>query len=178
MCGVWQRRSMQHRNTRSVHSSLQNNCRTQQTSTVLQHRCSYDSCTAVPTVTGSHSDAGALQTARATARLPPLLHTLGLPDLRPPASRLSHLASYSSTHPASSRLQGAARFALNEDNRPYFRRARRKLGKKLLETPIAELLALNELEMAILRDSVWTAIQEFRLPNEVPASGTQHTAQQ
>ena len=70
-------------------------------------------------------------------------------------------------HP-SARRQGAANFALNEENRPYFRRARRKLGKKLLQTPISELLALSEIEMAILRDSVWTAIQEFRLPNEVP----------
>jgi len=67
---------------------------------------------------------------------------------------------------SASAAQNAAGFVLNVDNRPYFRAARRRLGKKLLETPISELLALNQLEMAILRDSMWTAIQEFRLPNE------------
>lgn len=66
--------------------------------------------------------------------------------------------------------EGAVQFALNEENRPYFRRARRRLGKKLLETPIADLVSRNEFEMAIVRDSVWTAIQEFSLPNEVGAA--------
>jgi len=67
---------------------------------------------------------------------------------------------------SSSAAEQAAGYVLNKSNRPTFRAARRKLGTKLLDTPINELVALNQLEMAILRDTVWSAVQEFRLPNE------------
>jgi len=67
---------------------------------------------------------------------------------------------------SSSAAEQAAGYVLNESNRPTFRAARRKLGSKLLATPINELVGLNKLEMAILRDTVWSAVQEFRLPNE------------
>ena len=40
------------------------------------------------------------------------------------------------------------------------------MGTKLLNTPISQLVDLSHLEMAILRDSIWIAVQEFRLPNE------------
>lgn len=68
---------------------------------------------------------------------------------------------------STSAAEGAVEFALSDENKPYFRKARRRLGKRLLETPISKLVALNQLEMAILRDSIWAAVREFRLPNEV-----------
>ncbi len=40
------------------------------------------------------------------------------------------------------------------------------MGAKLLKTPISQLVDLSHLEMALLRDSIWSAVQEFRLPNE------------
>ena len=40
------------------------------------------------------------------------------------------------------------------------------MGAKLLNTPISQLVDLSHLEMALLRDSIWSAVQEFRLPNE------------
>jgi len=57
---------------------------------------------------------------------------------------------------------------LNEENKDVFRMARRKVGSKVLDTPVSGLVEIvgGELEMALLRDSVWSAVQEFRLPNE------------
>eukprot|EP00908_Phaeocystis_cordata_P010241 Transcript_21082.p1 GENE.Transcript_21082~~Transcript_21082.p1 ORF type:complete len:421 (+),score=145.76 Transcript_21082:46-1263(+) len=74
---------------------------------------------------------------------------------------VSFLGQYSATAAGH-----AASFALNEDNRVLLKAARRKVGAKLLKTPISQLVSLNELEMVILRDSIWSAVQEFRLPNE------------
>jgi len=65
-----------------------------------------------------------------------------------------------------SAVDSAATFALAEDNAPARARARRAVSKTLLKTPVAELFPASTLEMALLRDSVWAAVQEFRLPNE------------
>eukprot|EP00325_Prymnesiales_sp_UTEX-LB-985_P006572 CAMPEP_0174700392 /NCGR_PEP_ID=MMETSP1094-20130205/5352_1 /TAXON_ID=156173 /ORGANISM="Chrysochromulina brevifilum, Strain UTEX LB 985" /LENGTH=396 /DNA_ID=CAMNT_0015897861 /DNA_START=287 /DNA_END=1477 /DNA_ORIENTATION=+ len=46
------------------------------------------------------------------------------------------------------------------------RRARRKLGKKVLAKPISELFTISDIEMVLVRDAVWLAVQEFRLPDE------------
>ena len=46
------------------------------------------------------------------------------------------------------------------------RGARRKAAEKLLSKPIRELVQVSDMEMALVRDSVWSAVQEFRLPHE------------
>ena len=74
---------------------------------------------------------------------------------------ITFLGQYSATAAGN-----AASFALNEENRKLLRATRRKVGAKLLKTPISQLVDLSHLEMAILRDSIWSAVQEFRLPNE------------
>jgi len=75
------------------------------------------------------------------------------------------LVSFLGEYTASAASQ-AASFALSKDNARLMRSTRRKVATRLLETPIGKLFALNDFEMAILRDSIWTAVQEFRLPNE------------
>jgi len=68
----------------------------------------------------------------------------------------------------SSAAESAVGYTLNADNRESFRRARRNLGTKLLDKPLSDFLSnLSELEMALVRDSVWIAVQELRLPNEI-----------
>lgn len=75
------------------------------------------------------------------------------------------LVSFLGGYTASAASQ-AASFALSKDNARLMSSTRRKVASRLLETPIGKLVALNDLEMAILRDSIWMAVQEFRLPNE------------
>lgn len=75
------------------------------------------------------------------------------------------LVSFLGGYTASAASQ-AASFAMSKDNARLMRSTRRKVATRLLETPIGKLVALNDFEMAILRDSIWTAVQEFRLPNE------------
>ena len=65
-----------------------------------------------------------------------------------------------------SAAENAARFLLSDDTADLRRKARRKAAKKLLDKPIQELFELSEIEMALVRDAVWSAVQEFRLPNE------------
>jgi hypothetical protein len=62
--------------------------------------------------------------------------------------------------------ESAASYLLSDDTADIRRRARRTIAKKLLSKPIRELVEIPDIEMALVRDAVWSAIQEFRLPNE------------
>jgi len=62
--------------------------------------------------------------------------------------------------------ESAAAFLLAPDTAPSRRRARRAAAAKLLSTPVRLLVPEMEMEVALLRDAVWSAVQEFRLPHE------------
>jgi len=40
------------------------------------------------------------------------------------------------------------------------------LAGKLLSKPVCDLVRMSDIEMALVRDAVWSAVQEFRLPHE------------
>ena len=62
--------------------------------------------------------------------------------------------------------ESAATYLLSEETAEARRRARRAAAEKLLSKPIGELVAISDFEMALVRDAVWSAVQEFRLPHE------------
>ena len=62
--------------------------------------------------------------------------------------------------------ESAVDFVLSEETADLRRKAKRKACEKLLAKPINELLEISDLEMVLVRDAVWSAVQEFRLPNE------------
>jgi hypothetical protein len=63
--------------------------------------------------------------------------------------------------------ESAATFLLSDDLSQPRKQARKKAGEKLLSKPIRELVEISDLEMALMRDSVWSAVREFRMPDEV-----------
>jgi len=65
-----------------------------------------------------------------------------------------------------SAAESAAGYLLSEDLAGARSKARRAAAQKVLSKPIGELVALGDLEMALVRDAVWSAVQEFRLPHE------------
>jgi len=65
-----------------------------------------------------------------------------------------------------SAAESAASFLISEDTASARRKAKRRAAEKLLAKPIHELVEVSDLEMALVRDAVWSAVQEFRLPNE------------
>ena len=67
---------------------------------------------------------------------------------------------------AAEAAEDAATYLLSEDTEHMRKQARRKAAEKLLSKPIGELVQISDLEMALVRDAVWSAVQEFRLPNE------------
>ena len=67
---------------------------------------------------------------------------------------------------AAEAAEDAASYLLSEDTEHARRQAKRKAAEKLLSKPIGELVAISDLEMALVRDAVWSAVQEFRLPHE------------
>jgi len=77
----------------------------------------------------------------------------------------AQLAKFLGEYTASA-AESAVEFILAEDTAELRQKAKRKACEKLLAKPINELIELGDLEMALLRDAVWSAVQEFRLPNE------------
>ena len=65
-----------------------------------------------------------------------------------------------------SAAESAATYLLSDDTAEARRIARRKAGEKVLSKPIGELVEISDLEMFLVRDAVWSAVQEFRLPHE------------
>ena len=65
-----------------------------------------------------------------------------------------------------SAAESAATFLLSDDLASARRNARRTAAEKLLSKPIGELVQISDIEMALMRDAVWSAVQEFRLPHE------------
>jgi len=63
-------------------------------------------------------------------------------------------------------VESAATYLLSAETESKRRRARRRLAEKLLAKPIAELFQVSDIEMVLVRDAVWLAVQEFRLPDE------------
>ena len=65
-----------------------------------------------------------------------------------------------------SAAESATTFMLSEETIDARRRARRSAAQQVLSKPIQELVKMSEIEMALVRDAVWSAVQEFRLPHE------------
>ena len=75
------------------------------------------------------------------------------------------LSNFLGEYTASS-VESATTFLLSPETADVRRSARRSAAAKLLAKPVRELVQLNEVEMVLVRDSVWAAVQEFRLPDE------------
>jgi len=65
-----------------------------------------------------------------------------------------------------SAAESASAFLLSPETADSRRRARRNAAAKLLAKPVRELVQLSDMEMALTRDAIWAAVQEFRLPHE------------
>ena len=75
------------------------------------------------------------------------------------------LSSFLGEYTASA-VESATTFLLSPETADVRRSARRSAAAKLLAKPVRELVQLNEVEMVLVRDAVWAAVQEFRLPDE------------
>ena len=58
--------------------------------------------------------------------------------------------------------ESAAVYLLSEETLEPRKRAKRVAAEKLLSKPIAELVVISDVEMALARDAVWSAVREFR----------------
>jgi len=100
----------------------------------------------------------------------PLLAAIRMQMLTAARSQLDtllgeQLARFLGEYTASA-AESASTYLLSDDLAGPRRRARRAAAEKLLSKPIGELVAVSDLEMALVRDTVWSAVQDFRLPAE------------
>mmetsp|Transcript_19219 Transcript_19219/g.52874 ORF Transcript_19219/g.52874 Transcript_19219/m.52874 type:complete len:212 (-) Transcript_19219:503-1138(-) len=67
---------------------------------------------------------------------------------------------------SASAAESAVSYVLSEENTPQFKKARRRIAQKLLDKPICELVDVSDIEAVVVRDSIWSAVRQFKLPNE------------
>jgi len=100
----------------------------------------------------------------------PLLGAIRMQMLKTARSQLDavlgdSLARFLGEYTASA-AESASAFLLSPETASARRRARRSAAAKLLAKPVRDLVQISDIEMALVRDAAWSAIQEFRLPHE------------
>lgn len=65
-------------------------------------------------------------------------------------------------------MESAVGYASTAESKAALARGRRKLGAKLLERPVRDLLTFSDLEMAMLRDSIWCPPPPRRVSPDIP----------
>ena len=100
----------------------------------------------------------------------PLLGAIRMQMLKTARSQLDavlgdSLARFLGEYTASA-AESASAFLVSPETASARRRARRSAAAKLLAKPVRDLVQISDIEMALVRDAAWSAIQEFRLPHE------------